>query len=550
LLTAAERGNPASAIDGRHPGGQAWSVGNRVTPLVHGVSYFAALLEALRATGAGDLVLFTDWRGDPDERLAGPGTEISRVLCEAAGRGVFVRGLIWRSHLDRLQFSAGENRHLGEEIDAAGGQCLLDMRVRPGGSHHQKFVVVRYRDRPQDDVAFAGGIDLCHSRRDDAAHLGDVQPQRMARAYGALPPWHDVQLRLQGPAVDDVQACFRERWEDPTPLSRNPARRLRDRAMPGRSSPQPLPELPAAMASAAAGTARDPALGPHLVQVLRTYPYRGRVSPLPFAPQGERSLARGYLKAIGRARALIYLEDQYLWNAEVVAAFAHALRRRPALRLVAVLPRCSDQDGRFALPPNLVGRIEAIEVLQRAGPGRVGLYSPENHDGVPVYVHAKVCVIDDVWACVGSGNLNRRSWTNDSELSCAVLDRTRDPREPRDPAGTGDGARVFARALRLQLNREHLDLPAPPDAGAPPGVTVSGEALLDPVGVFDSFAASAAALQGWYRAGCAGPRPPGRLRPYPVPTMGAGTRRWAAPVYRMLYDPDGRPGRLRRSGRF
>src|SRR3712207_9522582 len=63
----------------------------------------------------------------------------------------------------------------------------------------------------------------------------------------------------------------------------------------------------------------------------------------------------------------------------------------------------------------------------------------------------------DVWASVGSDNFNRRSWTHDSELSSAVLDTTRDPREPRDPAGTGDGARTFARDLRLELAREHLD---------------------------------------------------------------------------------------------
>jgi hypothetical protein len=59
-----------------------------------------------RRTRAGDLLMFTDWRGDPDERLDGPGTEISRVLCEAAERGVVVRGLIWRSHLDKQKLEA------------------------------------------------------------------------------------------------------------------------------------------------------------------------------------------------------------------------------------------------------------------------------------------------------------------------------------------------------------------------------------------------------------------------------------------------------------
>ena len=99
-------------------------------------------------------------------------------------------------------------------------------------------------------------------------------------------------------------------------------------------------------------------------------------------------------------------------------------------------------------------------MCQRAGEDRVHVFDVENHEGTPVYVHAKVCVVDDVWVSVGSDNFNRRSWTHDSELSSGVLDTTRDPREPRDPAGTGDGARIFARDLRLTLAREHLDLPA------------------------------------------------------------------------------------------
>ena len=64
-------------------------------------------------------------------------------------------------------------------------------------------------------------------------------------------------------------------------------------------------------------------------------------------------------------------------------------------------------------------------------------------------MHAKVVVVDDVWAMIGSDNLNRRSWTHDSELSIAVLDRAHDTREPADPAGLGDDARRFARDLRL-----------------------------------------------------------------------------------------------------
>ena len=64
--------------------------------------------------GPRDRLMFTDWRGDPDERLTGIGSKVGLVFAAAAVRGVDVRGLDWRSHWDRFQFSASENRHLGE----------------------------------------------------------------------------------------------------------------------------------------------------------------------------------------------------------------------------------------------------------------------------------------------------------------------------------------------------------------------------------------------------------------------------------------------------
>ncbi|MFL6128881.1 MAG: phospholipase D family protein [Mycobacteriales bacterium] len=526
FLTAGERGNPASRLDDRHPDGAAWSRGNLVRPLVHGSAYFAELKRAVQRAVRGDLLLFVDWRGDPDERLTGePGSEVSRVLCLAASRGVDVRGLVWRSHLDRLQFSEVENRHLDEDVNAAGGQCLLDMRVRVGGSHHQKFVVLRHPGRPELDVAFVGGIDLCHSRRDDATHAGDPQRQPMAAVYGPRPPWHDVQVAIHGPAVGDVETVFRERWDDPQPLSRNPVHLLADALRrDDRAARRLPPQLP------------DPAAaGPHAVQLLRTYPRR--LGRYPFAPDGERSVAHGYGKVLRRARRLVYLEDQYLWCEEVAATFAGALRDQPDLHLIAVLPHYSDLDGRLALPPNVLGRVQALALLRAAGGERVHVYGPENHAGTPVYVHAKVCVVDDVWASVGSDNVNRRSWTHDSELSVAVLDDTLDERPPREIAG--ERPRAYARDLRLRLAREHLDRADGDDAD-----------LLDPRSAVEAFAAAAGALQDWHDRGRRGPRPPGRLRPLVEQRLPPATVLWGDPLYRTVYDPDGRPRKLRRQRRF
>jgi phosphatidylserine/phosphatidylglycerophosphate/cardiolipin synthase-like enzyme len=516
FLERADRGNPDSALP-------AWSSGNLATPLVHGATYFGELLRRVQAMRAGDLLLFTDWRGDPDEELA-EGISVSAAFCDAARRGVDVRGLVWRSHLDKLAFSAAENRHLGEDIEAAGGQCLLDMRVRTGGSHHQKLVVLRHPGRPERDVAFVGGIDLCHSRRDDAEHRGDPQPQGMAAAYGPRPPWHDVMLALTGPVVADVEAVFRERWDDPRPQTRNPVRRVADALRHEQERTRTLPPVLPPPAET----------GPHAVQLLRTYPRR--LGGYPFARRGERSIARGYGKALKRARRLVYVEDQYLWSEEVAATFAEALTDQPDLHVVAVLPHHPDQDGRFSMPPNVVGRERAIATMRSAGGDRVALYGIENAAGTPVYVHAKVCVVDDVWATVGSDNFNRRSWTHDSELTAAVLDDTHDPREPRDPSGLGDGARTYARDLRLALMREHLGQD-------------SDDGLLDLGCAVRRLRESAAALQAWYDDP-RGPRPPGRLRPITVDALPAWTRWWATALYLSVYDPDGRPRSLRRSGTF
>jgi hypothetical protein len=345
FLSAEERGNPATGIDRRRGDGHAWSEGNLVEALVHGASYYPRLLSALRALRGGDLVCLTDWRGDADRDLDGPGTEVGRVLADLADRGVQVRGLLWRSHLDQASFSEQENIHLGEVVNRAGGEILLDERVRGPGSQHQKLVLVRHPGREDEDVAFVGGIDLCRGRKDDRRHLGDPLAIPMDRRYGPRPPWHDAQLEVRGPAVGDLTFTFRERWEDPTPLDhRNPWRARVTRRTGQPRHPGPLPaQLP------------DPGpAGPHAVQVLRTYP--AKRPPLPFAPQGERSIARAYAKAFRRARRLIYVEDQYLWSAQVARLLAEALRRVPELRLIAVVPRYPDRDDRLSGPPNRIGQ--------------------------------------------------------------------------------------------------------------------------------------------------------------------------------------------------
>lgn len=527
FLTRAERDNPATRIDADHHPATGFSTANLVVPLVHGAVYFRQLHAELICLRAGDQVFFTDWRGDADQRLLPDGPTVADVLGALARRGVEVRGLVWRSHSDLLSFSAQQNERLGEQLNVAGAEVLLDQRVRRFGSHHQKLVIICHRGEPGRDVAFVGGIDLCHGRRDDAAHRGDPQQQPMDARYGARAPWHDAAVELRGPVVSELVTTFAERWEDPHPLDRRtPYRMVMQRLAHMPRHPQPLHER--------LGGSEES--GPHAVQLLRTYP---RKRPgYPFAPRGERSVARAYIKVFRRATSLIYIEDQYLWSVPVAQGIVEALQRSPRLRVIAVVPRYPDADGRFTGPANRLGQVRALRLLRDAAPDRVGVYDLVNASGTPIYIHAKVCIVDDVWLTCGSDNFNRRSWTNDSELSCAVIDSERDDRVPQLLDADGAGARVLARELRLSLWSEHL------------GCEREDPQLLDPAAAFELWQRTAGALDAWYHGGEAGPRPAGQARLHrPAPV----TRRqqlWAAPLYATLYDPDGRPRSWRRHDRF
>ncbi len=68
--------------------------------------------------------------------------------------------------------------------------------------------------------------------------------------------------------------------------------------------------------------------------------------------------------------------------------------------------------------------------------------------------------------------------------------------------------------------------------------------------MFGAFQRAAARLDAWHEAGQAGERPPGQLRSYPDLGLSAWTRAWATLPYRLIYDPDGRPLKMRTAGSF
>ena len=270
-------------------------------------------------------------------------------------------------------------------------RVALDSRERPMHCHHEKVVVI------DGELAFVGGIDL-------TTYAGDRLDSSEHPARGSI-GWHDAAVSIRGPAVADVAAHFGLRWAEVT----------------GEVLPEVPPPSPA---------------GAIELQVVRTVPERiyDRL------PLGEFGILESYLRGLRAARRLIYLENQFLWSPEIVSVLVDKLRRPPddRFRLVVLLPAkpnngSDDTRGQLGLLVEAdggAGRFLACTLYQ-SGDG------PK-----PVYIHAKIGIVDDAWMTLGSANLNEHSLFNDTEMNIVA----------HDPG--------LARELRLRLWSEHLARPA------------------------------------------------------------------------------------------
>jgi phosphatidylserine/phosphatidylglycerophosphate/cardiolipin synthase-like enzyme len=270
-------------------------------------------------------------------------------------------------------------------------QLAADSKERPLHCHHEKIVVI------DDRVAFVGGIDLttCAGDRFDT-------PAHEARNDVG---WHDALCIVRGPAVADVAAHFRGRWEAVT------GERLPEERRPGRA-------------------------GNTDVQVVRTVPEHIYES----VDDGEFRILEAYTRAFRSAKRLIYLENQFLWSSEIVRILEEKVARPPSdgFRLVLVLP-ASPYDGGDDTRGQLADLIECD-----AGAGRVlacSLFALGELGPNGVYVHSKIGIVDDRWLTIGSANLNEHSLFNDTEMNVVTCDAD------------------LARATRLRLWAEHLQRP-------------------------------------------------------------------------------------------
>jgi phosphatidylserine/phosphatidylglycerophosphate/cardiolipin synthase-like enzyme len=99
-------------------------------------------------------------------------------------------------------FSTGWHRH--RRVD-----FRLDNQHPFVASHHQEIVVV------DDALAFVGGLDIAKDRWDASEHRCD-DPRRRDPAGRPYPPFHDVQMAVDGAAAAALGDLVRERWQRAT----------------------------------------------------------------------------------------------------------------------------------------------------------------------------------------------------------------------------------------------------------------------------------------------------------------------------------------------
>lgn len=265
----------------------------------------------------------------------------------------------------------------------------MDGRHPLGASHHQKIVVV------DDTLAFSGGFDLTHWRWDTPGHYAH-DPLRVDPEGDAYPPFHDMQLMVNGEAAIALGELARARWKRAT------GRDARPRAL---SEAQLWPDDV------------DPDLTHVEVGIARTFPATN-------GGPAVREVEQLHLDMIAAAQQYIYIENQYLTSAVVGDRLAQSLRQVRGPSIVIVLPLKTggwlEQHTMDVLRARLLRKLRAAD---RFGRLRVYCSAVPGLRGDCVMIHGKLMVVDDDYLRVGSANLSNRSMGLDSECDLAVESR-------------------------------------------------------------------------------------------------------------------------------
>jgi cardiolipin synthase len=389
--------------------------GNTVRPLVDGGPAYRRIAEAVLA--AQHSVWLTVAFFAEDFRMPDGASSLFDVLDRAVERGLDVRVIFWRPNPE----SVGYGRTFPGTADERGMLAARGsrFRIRWDRAHgpycqHQKSWLID-AGRPSE-TAFVGGINLTAKALGSPGHVNEGER-------------HDVYVEITGPCATDVHHNFVQRWNEAS-------ERAADGGTWGHSGDDGL-SFPARLSAAQ---------GKSVVQIQRNV-HAGRYCDAHASPGsrrydiagGEQSVLAQYHQALDAARRSVYIENQAVPIPELAARLEQALKR--GVEVVILVPADPEQPVRAARQnPQRKALFEGIAALGRyenfALAGIAGLNARGTRSDV--YVHAKIMLIDDAWATIGSCNLHALSLSGHTEMNASIWDPE------------------LVRALRCELLAEHL----------------------------------------------------------------------------------------------
>ncbi|WP_282937845.1 phosphatidylserine/phosphatidylglycerophosphate/cardiolipin synthase family protein [Paenibacillus sp. RC67] len=388
--------------------------GNLVRPLVDSAPTFRRICEAIEAAKHSAWLTVTFMA--PDYQMPDHHGTLLDVLDHAVARGLDVRVIIWRPNPESSRYGqAFPGSQADRELLLSRGSIFHIRWDRAPGyfCQHQKCWLIDAGY--STETTFVGGINPTF-KAFDPGHMGEGHR-------------HDVYVEVTGPSATDVHHNFVERWNEAS-------ERMEEDGVWGHNGNDVL-SFPTRVSAPR---------GDSLLQIQRNM-FGGRYSGNYLTPggtpldisAGERSILEQYKQAIDAARCSIYIENQALPVPEIAAGLEKALKR--GVEVILLIPAEPEQYVRtFRKNPDRKSFFEPIEALgQYENFSLVGIAGLNGQGGRSnIYVHAKIMLIDDVWATIGSCNLHWNSLFGHTEMNATFFDPD------------------VVRSLRNQLLSEHL----------------------------------------------------------------------------------------------
>ncbi|KAF7977717.1 hypothetical protein HWV62_2994 [Athelia sp. TMB] len=473
--------------------------------LVDGRDYFWNVSRAILL--AKETIYIHDWWLSPELQLRRPNKDkyrLDKLLQRKAREGVKIFVIVYQEVSSRT--TPTDSNYTKQRLTALHENIMVQRspsHFQTGTfywAHHEKMCVI------DQTIAFMGGLDLCFGRWDTPQHIisddtefgpepSEIWPGKdysnprvcdfhtlhkpdedmYDRAKIPRMPWHDVSMQVVGQPARDLCRHFVQRW--------NYLLRIKNhtKLMPFLLPP---PEFKPGELTAMGLT------GTCEMQICRSAGPWSMGTP----SRIEHSIQNAYLKAIQMSEHFVYIENQFFITSTVVndvkienrigdaivSRIIRAHREGTPWKCCVVIPLLPG----FSFPVDHADASAVRIILEcqnrTIGRGPNSIFSRIRKEGIDpadyiaifslrnwakmrgdvlttelVYIHGKICIVDDRLAIIGSANINERSQRGDRDSELAAVIRDTDM---IDGSMAGKPFKVgrFAHSLRVRLMREHI----------------------------------------------------------------------------------------------